>query len=178
MVKELNKWCFAPLFSLLIFINGNPGGLAPETRVHPLHIATVEIEHNANEKTLEITCKTFWDDFEDILSKNNKSRVDLTNDKATTENNKKILEYIKTHLQVSVDGKNVLLGIVGFEKEDEVIYSYLQAEQIPSVKKISITNTLMYDLFDDQVGIIHVIVNGKRQSTKLEYPVKKAEFVY
>ena len=178
MVKELNKWCFAPLFSILILINGNSQAYAPEPILHPLHIATLEIEHNATEKVLEITCKTFWDDFEDILSKNKKSRIDLTNDKATADNNKKIFEYIKSHLQISVDGKMVPLSFIGYEKEDVVIYSYLQADNVASVKKISITNTLMHDLFDDQVEIIHVIVNGRRQSTKLEYPVKNAEFVY
>ena len=33
-------------------------------------------------------------------------------------------------------------------------------------------------MFDDQVEIIHMIVNGNRKSTKLDYPAKNAEFSF
>jgi len=36
----------------------------------------------------------------------------------------------------------------------------------------------MHDMFDDQVEIIHVVVNGNRKSTKLEYPEKNVEFTF
>jgi hypothetical protein len=70
----------------------------------------------------------------------------------------------------------VTLNFVGYEKEDVVVYSYLQADEVASVKKISIMTSLMHDMFDDQSEIIHVIVNGNRKSTKLDYPAKNAEF--
>jgi hypothetical protein len=178
MAIPLNKWLILPLFSPFLFnTNDNRQPAVPEA-VHPIHIATVEIEHNATEKTLEITCKTFWDDFENILSKINKTRVDLTSDKATDENGKKIFSYINSHLSISIDGKLMPLSFVGYEKEDVVVYSYLQADNVTTVKNVSIVNTLMHDMFDDQVEIIHMIVNGNRKSTKLDYPAKSAEFVF
>lgn len=178
MAIPLNKWLILPLFSAFLFsTNDNWQPAVPEA-VHPIHIATVEIEHNATEKTLEITCKTFWDDFESILSKINNNRVDLTSDKAVDENGKKIYEYIKSHLTITVDGKAIPLSFVGYEKEDVVVYSYLQADNVASVKNVSIVNSLMHDMFDDQVEIIHMIVNGNRKSTKLDYPAKDASFSF
>lgn len=178
MATGFYKWCAAPLFSLILITGGANKALMEKNNLHPIHIATVEIEHNAADKTLEITCKTFWDDFETILSKINKSRVDLTSEKSTADNNKRIFEYIKSHLQINIDGKIMPLSFVGFEKEDVVIYSYLQADNVASVKKITITSSLMHDMFDDQSEIIHVIVNGNRKSTKLDYPAKSAEFSF
>ena len=178
MATGIYKWCVFPLFSLVLFTGGGNKILKDKEPAHPIHIATVEIEHNAKDKTLEITCKTFWDDFETILSKYNKSRVDLTSEKSTEDNNKRIFEYIKSHLQINVDGKVMPLSFVGFEKEDVVIYSYLQADNVASVKKVSIMSSLMHDMFDDQSEIIHVIVNGNRKSTKLDYPAKNAEFSF
>jgi len=178
MVIELYKWLLIPVFSVSLLTNGKKHDFYPGKALHPLHLATVEIDHNAADKTLEITCKTFWDDFESILTKLNKSRVDLTSDKATADNNKKIFEYIKSHLQITVDGKPVQMNFVGYEKEDVVIYSYLQVDNISSVKKVTIVNTIMHDMFDDQVEIIHMIVNGNRKSTKLDYPEKNAEFSF
>lgn len=178
MVKMLNKWCFTPLFSLLLMA-GRPVTEKPAPELpHPVHIATVEIEHNAADKTLEITCKTFWDDFETALSKISKSRVDLTSDKAKADNNKRVFDYVKAHLEIMVDGKVVPLEMVGFEKEDVVVYSYLQASNVSSVKTVNVASSLMHDMFDDQTEIIHVIVNGKRQSTKLDYPATKATFSF
>lgn len=178
MAIELNKWLFIPAISLILFTGETKTGNVVQKELHPLHIATVEIEHNAAEKTLEVTCKTFWDDFESILSKINKSRVDLTTEKNVEENNKKIFEYIKSHLLITIDGKTVPLTFVGYEKEDVVVYSYLQADNISTVKNVSIVNTIMHDMFDDQVEIIHMIVNGNRKSTKLDYPAKDASFSF
>ena len=178
MAIELNKWLFIPVASLFLFTSGTKPAGFTEKEIHPLHIATVEIEHNTAEKTLEITCKTFWDDFESILSKINKSRVDLTSDKTVEENNKKIFAYIRSHLVITVDGKTIPLSFVGYEKEDVVVYSYLQADNISSIKNVTIVNTIMHDMFDDQVEIIHMIVNGNRKSTKLDYPAKEASFSF
>ncbi|HRF23820.1 MAG: hypothetical protein BWZ05_00436 [Bacteroidetes bacterium ADurb.BinA245] len=178
MVIKLNKWCFTAFAVVFLFATPSAKAELKPVKPHPVHIATVEIDHNATDKTLEITCKTFWDDFEDILSRINKSRVDLTSEKARTENNQKVFNYIKAHLQIIVDGKAIPLEFVGFEKEDVVVYSYLQASNVNTVKQINITSSLMHDIFDDQSEIIHVVVNGKRQSTKLDYPASKANFSF
>ena len=69
-------------------------------------------------------------------------------------------------MSISIDGKPVTLNFVGFEREDIVIYSYLEVPGLSTVKTISITNTLMHDMFDDQSEIIHVIVNGEKKKYK------------
>lgn len=178
MAIEFYKWLLVPVFPMLLCVNGKKDNSYTEKTLHPLHLATVEIDHNATEKTLEITCKTFWDDFESILSKRNGSKVDLVGGKDTAGNNKKIFEYIKSHLQITIDGKPVQMSFIGYEKEDVVVYSYLQVDDIASIKKVSIVNSIMHDMFDDQVEIIHMIVNGNRKSTKLDYPAKNAEFSF
>ena len=181
MAIGLNKWCMIPLLGVGFFINGkevNNRRFFTEGQVHPVHISTVEINHNASDKTLEITCKIFWDDFEEILSKINKSRIDLTNNKNIAINNKSIYEYLKANLQLTIDDKKVPLTFVGYEKEDVVIYSYLQVDNVAALKKILVTNTIMHDMFDDQTEIIHVIVNGNRKSTKLDYPANQVSFQF
>ena len=178
MVIELYKWLLVPLFSLSLFTNPENDVLKQEKALHPLHLATVEIDHNSSDKTLEITCKTFWDDFENILSKLNNSKVNLTSDKDTAGNNKRIFEYFRSHLKITVDGKPVQMSFVGYEKEDVVVYSYLQVDNVSSVKKVAIVNTVMHDMFDDQVNIMHVLVNGNRKSTKLDYPATAANIEF
>lgn len=174
MATSFYKWLVLPLFSFGVLVNNDRFLQIQNSatkELHPIHISTVEISHNATDKSLEITCKIFWDDFETILTKKNSNkRVDLTNEKNLNDNNKLVADYISKHLSITVDGKPVALSFVGFEKEDMVVYSYMEVTNIASVKNVSITNNLMHDMFDDQTNIMHVVVKGERKSTKLDYP--------
>ncbi len=163
MVSSLYKWSLVITAFLLI------SAYRPAP-AHPLHLSVVEVNHNAAEKTLEISCKIFTDDFERILAKNYKTRVDLITPADRQAMDKLVSDYIFRHLSISADGKPQQLSYLGFERENEVIYSYVQVENIPAVSKIDLVNTLMHDMFDDQINMMHVIVGGKRKSSKLDYP--------
>jgi hypothetical protein len=183
MASSVYKWLGIPFF---ISFFGS-GALSPasdsaklsDLRVlHPLHVSVVEVNHNAADKTLEISCKLFTDDFETALATIYKTKTDLINPKDIKAMDKLVSDYINTHLSIKADGKPVVLSYLGFERENDVVYGYLEVEKMPSVKKIEITNKLMYDMFTDQINMMHVIVGGNRKSYKLDYPKSQAEFVF
>jgi len=149
-----------------------------EAAKHPFYIAVTEINLNTSDKTLEVSCKMFADDLEQIIEKNNHTQLDISADKDKSKFDSYIPAYVKSHLNLSVDGKAIDLSYIGFEKEKESAYCYFQAENISSVKKIDINNSILHDFTSDQINIIHVIVNGKRQSTKLDYPNTTANFSF
>ena len=72
---------------------------------HPYYISVVEINHNPTDKTLEISCKIFTDDFEATLEKNYKTKVDLVNPPDKSAMDKLVKDYIKKHLSVKADNK-------------------------------------------------------------------------
>ena len=162
MASSLFKWLVIAAFNM----------------IHPFHVSTTEINHNATDKTLEITCRIFTDDFENILRKNYKVKVDLSDPKEKDAMDKLVSDYVKKNLQLKTDGKVVNLAYLGFEIQDAAVNTYLQVENISSVKKIEAVNSLMYDMFDDQMSIMHVIVGGNRKSTKLDYPDTEAKFEF
>ncbi|HEY1872381.1 MAG TPA: DUF6702 family protein [Chitinophagaceae bacterium] len=145
---------------------------------HPYYVSVVEINHNATDKTLEISCKIFTNDFEETLEKNYKTRVDLVNPADKAAMDKLVSDYIKKHLSLQVDSKQVNFSYVGFEKEDEAIYSYFQIDNVASLKKLNVVNSILHDFSDQQINIVHCIVGGKRQSTKLDYPKTDASFQF
>ena len=162
MVQSLFKWLVVAVFNM----------------IHPFHVSTTEINHNATDKTLEITCRIFTDDFENILRKNYKTKVDLSDPKMKNAMDKLVSDYVKKNLHLKADGKAVNLSYVGFEIDHEAVNCYFQVDNIPSVKKIDTVNSLMYDMFDDQMSIMHVIIGGNRKSTKLDYPNTDASFQF
>src|ERR1041384_8156798 len=45
--------------------------------LRPFHIAVTEVNYNIKEKSLEISCKFFADDFEQTIEKNYKTSLDI-----------------------------------------------------------------------------------------------------
>jgi hypothetical protein len=152
----------------------NSRGTAPAP--HPFYISVTEINQNAAEKILEVSCKFFADDFEQTLEKAYNTHLDIASAKDKILFDKVIPDYINKHLQLTVDGKPVELRYVGYEKEKESAYAYFEVQNLTSVKQLDAVNTLLHDFRTEQINIMHVTVGGKRQSTKLDYPASKATF--
>ena len=138
----------------------------------------VEINHNNKDKTLEISCKLFAEDLEEIINKNYKTKLDLTDSKQQDQVNKFVNDYIHKHLSLNADGKPLQLNYVGFEKDAESAYCYFEVTNVPTLKKLTAVNTILYDFIDKQVNIMHVMVNGERKSNKMDYPSKDASFSF
>ena len=147
-------------------------------RTHPLYISVTEINHNAKEKTLEISCKAFTNDLEAVLEKMTKTKVDLSvaADKKATD--QLIDAYVEKHLQLKCDGKPVQLHFIGSEKEADGTWSYFQVNDIATVKRIDVINNLLYDGFEQEINIMHVTVGGDRKSLRLDCPASVASFQY
>ena len=177
MAAWLNKWL---LVSILPVYLGFIQAPYPETvPVHPLHLSVAEINHNADDLSLEISCKLFTDDFEKVLRQNNPGRkIDLINPADRQAMVALVNDYMRRNLVIKVDGKPAVFECLGFEQEEDATYSYFQVFGIGSVKKIEIQNTILFDLFTDQANINHVIVGGKRKSNKLDQPLKYAVFQF
>jgi len=171
MASSVYKWLLLSVLGLFLSSSRPPSP-------HPFHVSVIEINHNPSDKNLEISCKIFTDDFEKVLIQNYKTKVDLINPPDRKAIDKLIFDYINTHLSIKTDGKPAILTYVGFERENDAIFAYVQADNIPSVKNIDIGNRIMYDFFDDQTNLMHVVVGGSRKSTKLEYPSKEANFIF
>lgn len=190
MALMFNKWFGFAAFSLFYMINGGfplsesgtprPGAalsavaVAKEEGLHPFHVSVIEINHNAADKTLEISCKIFTDDFEKALAKNYKTKVDLINPVNKAAMDTLIKKYLYSHLSVKANGKPVQFNYLGFENDHEAAYGYIEVPNVASVNRFDLSTSIMYDMFEDQMNIFHVVVDGKRKSTKLNYPDKEA----
>lgn len=175
MAILLFKWL---LLSLLTGSGYDQNPANQHSTNHPFYISVTEINHNAADKNLEISCKIFTDDFESALTKAAGTKVDLFNPKDKAAVDKHITTYIRKHLVVKIDGKPAVLEFIGFEREEEAVWSYLQVSNTVTPKRIEVMNDLLYDSFNQQINLMHVAVGGNRKSTKLNYPDTNASFQF
>lgn len=168
MVSIFYKWLLA---AGILFICG---GFAS----HPIYVSVTEIEHNARENSLEVSCKLFTDDFEKTLREAYRVQVDLLKPGNKALMNSLVDDYIQKHLTLSIDGKVVPLKFIGYEEIEEGIYSYFEATGIERVKELVVMDNLLYEYKKEQISLLHVSVNGSRRSTKLNNPDAKATFSF
>jgi uncharacterized protein DUF6702 len=174
MAVQLYQWL---LLSIIHFtsLSGGSGvaSIIPGKNIkspHPFYISVTEINHNSKDNILEISCKLFAEDFEQTLCKNYKTQLNISSQKDKAASDKLISDYMDKHLSLSVDGKKPAMSYIGYEKEKESVYCYFQVDHIGSFKKIDITNSILYDFNENEINIMHVVVNGRRQSSKLDFP--------
>lgn len=145
--------------------------------LHPIFISVTEINHNPQDKDLEIACKIFTEDFEAVLAKATGSKIDLINPRDTVLTGRQIQDYIGKHLVLKLDGKPVALTFIGFEREQDAVWSYFQVNNVATApKNVAVMNNLLYENYPQQINLMHVTVSGKRQSTKLDNPESAASF--
>jgi hypothetical protein len=173
MAASLFKWLTGPILGLFVTLP-----LLSASEVHPLYISVTEINHNAKDKILEVSCKIFTNDLETVLEKMTGAKVDISAPKDKVASDKLIAGYVERHLRLKVDGKPVQLHFVGSENEEDGTWSYFQVNDVPTVKRIDAGNDLLYDSFAQQINIMHVTVGGQRQSTRLDCPAANATFQY
>ncbi|GAB3005908.1 hypothetical protein GCM10027051_01200 [Niabella terrae] len=164
---------------VLLFQKFILGFLLLTIEVHPYHVSATEMEYNRAEERIELSVKIFTDDFENVLRRLNHQKVDLTGEQLRPQMTKLIHKYLTRHLILGSDDKVIPLELFGWEKDHEAIYVYAIAKA-PAFNpaRISVANTILYELFTDQVNIMHFIVDGKRKSTKLIYPNKRTGFSF
>lgn len=145
---------------------------------HPFFVSVTEIKHNQTNHSLEISCKMFSDDLEKALEKQYHVQLDLIKPTDKTQINKLIYDYVKKHLLISTDGKALNLTYIGYEIQDDGVWSYFEVKGVNAVKQINIHDDLLYEQHPEQINMMHVIINNQRKSTKVNNPDADVSFSF
>ena len=168
MVNILFRWCLLslmPLFSLVHRAEHD----SPKT-LHPFYVSVIEINHNAKEKTAEISIRIFTEYLEATLRKYGNAKVDLLHPANKAAIDKLLNDYILHKLQLNIEGKPVTMHYLGYEQQLESIWTYLEVKDVSTMHKLAVNCSLLYDYQDKQSNIFHIKADGKEQSFKLDYP--------
>lgn len=143
--------------------------------VHPFFMSVTEAEYDANNKTIGISVKLFNDDLEATLKRHSGQKVDIIQGDKNM-NIKHLQHYFTRHFKLSSDKINIPYSILGYEKEQDVIYVFIEAKNVPPIQRIQFETDLLYDHDKGQINLIHFRQNGKRETQRLTYPDSKIVF--
>ena len=137
---------------------------------HPYHVGSMEFNYNAQTKTFEIYGKFFLDDLENGVNKKFGTALHFNEEKHQAQMSAKITNYFLEFVKLKVNNQFVKLKVLGYEEDRESVNVYLESAPVTAPTKVETAISVLYNLFDDQMNIVHIIVNGKRKSSKLSYP--------
>jgi hypothetical protein len=152
------------VFSILFFL------FSFTTRKHPYHVGSVEINYNSKSKTFEVTGRFFLDDLENGLSEKYGKPFHFNDEKYTTQLNVALKNYCTEYFKLKTNNQFLKVNYVGYEEDNESVNVFLESEVVNNPKKVEAAVSFLYNLYDDQINIVHVIVYGNRKSEKLNYP--------
>ena len=131
---------------------------------HAYHASIMEVRYNAPKKQLEVALKVFTDDFERALSAGQPRSI-------TFEETPKaqVTALITARLTSSLafgtrPGEALPLKFIGFQKESDAHWLYFAVPLAKPVKGIYLRHRLLLDTFPDEMNIVNVEANGKKQS--------------
>lgn len=132
--------------------------------IHKYYVALTEITHNKEAKSVEMIMNVFVDDLEVAL--NGDFNIDAKLN--TQQELKNIDDYIKKYLEkkfkISINQQLKTYTFIGKEYEADIVYFYLEIENIDKIKTIEIENKVLTQYFNDQQNLIKVSVDKTRKS--------------
>ena len=155
------------LFFILFF---SVFGLSSASEIHPYHVGSVEFNYNSKSETFEISGKFFLDDLENALKEKYGKAVHFNSELYKAQINNYLIKYCEEYLKLKVNNKFLKINYLGYEEDSESVNIYLESEKVALPKKVETAVSFLYNLFDDQMNIVHIIVNGNRKSQRLNYP--------
>jgi len=148
---------------ILLFSSGLYGFSNPP---HKFYVSVMEIRQKDN--TLQITFSIFWDDWSRYLEEKQQLRANLTSKNEDPKEEAILKAYLKQVIAINLDGKPVKINYVGRDYESDLMYCYLEINNISSISKIAVENKFFFDYIDSQQNIVHVIRADDRKSLLLD----------
>ena len=133
---------------------------------HAYHSTLTELRYNAAKKQLELSVKVFADDFEKAISQGQPKAVSLT------EPGPRPLvladAYFQRTLQIStVAGARLPLQVLGMQAENDGYWFYCKVPLPGPVAGIRLRHAVLINAFADEMNIVNVEANGKKQSAQI-----------
>ena len=152
------------MIKVLVFVSL---ALVSFAQPHPLHVSVTEINYDEKDRALEIMVRIFVDDLETTLRKRESlPELDILNPKGKTLD-QMMRAYLDQSVAVSLDGKRQALNYLGSERDGEAFIFYVEVPKVKKWKKVSVFNSILTEVFDDQSNLVHVTSSSVVKSLRL-----------
>ena len=134
---------------------------------HKYYISLTQIEYKKEIKSVQIITNVFMDDIETAI--NNEFQIDLQLDTKNQlkDNDFYFKKYLEKNLIFKIDTIKTPFNYLGKEYDGNLVYFYLEIENIEAFETIEVTNTILIANFSNQQNLIKLKVGKQHKSVLL-----------
>ncbi len=148
------------------------------TSYHEFYLSVTDINYIQEKKSLQIISRVFTDDFENVINTRYQKDFKLIPRLEVEEIDVYIEKYIRTKFSLETNRGQLSFKYLGRKYEDDMVYLFLEVENIEAFEYLSVENSILTDLFEDQKNMIHFTSNDFKKSFILEKELSKRTINY
>lgn len=134
---------------------------------HKYYLSLTDINYRSKSKSVQIIINVFMDDIELALNKDYDIDLQLTTKNELKNNDIYFQKYLNKKIHFKINNNPKTFTYVGKEYDGDLVYFYLEIQNIESVKNLEIKNTILMHHFPDQQNLIKLKVGKKNKSILL-----------
>lgn len=134
-------------------------GLWANTVTHDFHVSKGLVEYSVEDRALRVSLHLFRDDLEAALRLAGAGELWLCTPREAPQAEAQLTRYLRDHFRLRSGAEAINLILLGKELSDDgqAVWCYLQAGDLDRPGSLTVTNTLLMELFDDQRNILTLI---------------------
>ncbi len=143
---------------------------------HPVHISVVNLDILSDSNIIRYSLCLFCEDLQNIINYKYNTLLDFRHqNRMTFKEQQSILEYLNSSFLLK-NSHNIPLNseFINWKIEDDLIWFYFCIKEIAEIRKLTIENKLMLDLYMDQKNLLILNNNGKEKG----YEFNKRDAIY
>ena len=122
--------------------------------VHKYYISLTEIEYKEKTQSVQMIMNVFIDDIETAINKDYNVDLQLTTKDEFKKVDELFLNYLQKHFKIKVNNNDVTYNFIGKEYDGDIVYFYLEVENIKILNSIEIQNDVLVNHFPEQQNLI------------------------
>lgn len=132
--------------------------------VHKFYVSVTEIKIIESSGTIQISSRLFIDDLE-LALQNIYADESISLSNADSEKVRNMIKtYVITHFKIDVNKEQIDLNYLGREYEDDVVYIYMESVGLDEISSIKISNSILFETYQEQEHIIKTKTEKKSKS--------------
>ncbi|MCF6296944.1 MAG: hypothetical protein L3J08_03015 [Flavobacteriaceae bacterium] len=154
-MKTLNKIILILLIPLLAFTT------------HKYYISLTKIDFIKEKKVVQITMRFFIDDIQSTLENRYEIKLELGTKEENKEADLFLKKYINQKFKITINNKTTYFSYLGKEYENDVVFIYLEINNIENINQIEIQNKMLFEEFPEQGNFIKTNINNSKKTSLL-----------
>ncbi len=134
---------------------------------HKYYLSLTQIEYKSEARSLQIIINVFMDDIEIALNEKYQINLQLTSKEELKNNNIYFHTYLKEKLHLKINDVSREFNYLGKEYDGDLVYFYLEIENINEINSLEVVNTLLISNFPKQENLLKTKIHNKHQSLLL-----------